>query len=520
MTYLKFLLSLGIGFAIGYVHTGIAIVMLFRPFEEVRFLGLRLQGMIPRRKADMARSVARIFTSDLLREESVAERIGGAEVRKALETLAHEALGRCFGREYGTLRELFGVAGEQAVGRVVESVALEAARALQPWFASPAGEAVVCSGFELLLKRTPAELLPGEEAALSRLVAAKGTALLASPDLEERLREGFRILLPRLAESRRALGDLLPPEARSALLQAVRGSVPAILQRFEQVLLSPQNVEKIKGAVRAGIRSYLLEMEGGLLRNLVRRAALLGRERVFREVDAVVDANLYRLGELVYEEENRAHVEQGVWGALEVLLQRAPADLLGDVAPEEVERLAARAAAWAAARLRLPEAGEALARVLERELLRVFHTSLAEIAELSGAGDRAAERLTRVFGRWASHGGLELLARREEGALAGLLLDTPVGRLSRWVAEDFARELVSQALDRVMPAVASKVPEILRIVDVEGLIEREVLRLPPRELERVIVSVAKRELGAIAWWGGVLGALIVATQSALQRFVF
>jgi hypothetical protein len=520
VNYLRLLLSLAIGFAIGYIHTGIAIVMLFRPFEEFRLLGLRLQGMIPRRKAEMARSIARIFTSDLLREESVAERIAGPDVRRAFEALALDVAGRYLGRPYGSLRDTLGPAGAQVVARALEAVSGEAARTVEQWLTSPAGRAVLRSGVELLLKRTPAELLPGEEANLSQLAAAKGAAGLASPDLAERLRGGLLGLLPRLAQGSKPLGEILPAEARNALSQAVRRSVPAILQRFEQVLLSAPNVEKIKGAVRSGVRAYLLEMQGGLLKNLVRHVAILGRDRIFREVDAVVDANLYRLGELVYEEENRAHLEKGVWEALEAFLRRTPAELLGAVPTETLEGFATQAAAWAARRLRQPDVAEALARLFERELTRVFRTPLRELAALSGAGEGVAERLVEAGAAWAAAGGLGALVARDERALVDLVLDTPIGKPSRFLGEEGPRQFVGLFLDHLMPAVATKVPEILRIVDVEGLIEREVLGLSPRALERVIVAVAKRELGAIAWWGGALGALIGGVQSALQRFVF
>lgn len=521
MDLLRFVLSIAVGFVIGYAHTGVAIVMLFRPFEEIRFLGVRLQGMIPRRRAEMARSVARIFASDLLREESVAERVAGPDVRRAAGALADELLGRFLNREYGTLRQSLGPVRSGVAERALGGVAAEAGLLLREWLASVPGRAVLRSSFELLLERSPSQLLPGEEAALSRLAAARALEALASPGLEGQLRQVLGRLLARASSSARPLGDLLPSAARGALLGALRDSVPALLKRFEQALMTPQNVEKLKGAVRSGVRAYLTELEGGFLKNLVRRVALLGRERVLREVDEVVDANLYRLGELVYEEENRAHVEAGVCEALEAFLSKTPGDLFASVAPEAGRSLVERAAAWSAGQLRRPEVAEALARGLERELSRAFQSPLRELAERAGlGGEEVAERLARAAERWAAGGGLEALVRREAGALSALVLDVPIGRPSRFVSADVRREAVSLALEHLVPAVARNVPEILRIVDVEGLIEREVLLLPARELERVIVSVAKRELGAIAWWGGVLGALVGGTQNVLQRFVF
>jgi len=56
-------------------------------------------------------------------------------------------------------------------------------------------------------------------------------------------------------------------------------------------------------------------------------------------------------------------------------------------------------------------------------------------------------------------------------------------------------------------------------VDVQGLVEREVLGFSPEEVERVILTVAGRELRSITWWGGILGALVGGLQSALSLLV-
>jgi hypothetical protein len=307
----------------------------------------------------------------------------------------------------------------------------------------------------------------------------------------------------------------VPEEAVEAVLRAVRSAVPALLRRFEQVLLSPQNVVKIKGAIRSGIEAYLRETKGGLVKNLARQAALFGRERIFQEADGIVDANLYRLGELVYEEENRAHVDAAIEESLGAFLKRTPSDLLGSLPPETLDLLYDRAAAWVCRHLRRPESTAALARLLEGEVERLFRMPLREVAEVSGIDAGAAERWARGLARWAAEGGLESLARREGPLLARAVMTIPVGRPDRFLPEALAREIAALALDQMMPVVSSKVPEILRIVDVQALIEREILEFSPREIERLILSVARRELRAITWWGGVLGTAVGGVQTVM-----
>ncbi|NOY45592.1 MAG: DUF445 family protein, partial [Deltaproteobacteria bacterium] len=80
---------------------------------------------------------------------------------------------------------------------------------------------------------------------------------------------------------------------------------------------------------------------------------------------------------------------------------------------------------------------------------------------------------------------------------------------------EVVRDLVGVAFQRLMPVIADQVPAVLSIVDVRGLVERQIQAFSPAEVERVILQVAQRELRAITWWGGVLGAAVGGVQAGL-----
>ncbi len=515
MDVLSLALPPAFGFAIGYVTNALAIRMLFRPYREVRFLGLRFHGMIPRRKADIAGTVSRTVVSELLKEESVALRIGGPEVRGAVRELVLDLSRRYLGAEYGTLRRALGPGRAAALEGALPRVLGEAARAAQEWASTPEGVRFAERAVGGLLDRRLSELLRGEEAAAARSAASKLAGLARAPDLEERVRPAVVRGLSALANAASPTGMLLPEGVREGIESALGQAVPLLLQRFEEALLSPGNVERLKAAVRGGIEAYLLETEGGLVKNLARQAALLGRNRIYREADEIVDANLHRLRELVHQRENRERVERGIREGLDRLLAKTPGELLASLPPETLAGLHDRLAAWVCSQLRRAEVAEAAERLFERELSVLFDTPLRELLAPRDQGEAALANWSRGLAGWAASGGLAALAEREGPALVEALLDAPVGRPSRLLPEGLLAELLDLALDHLMPVVSAQVPEILRIVDVRGLIEREILAFSPREVEEVILSVARRELRSITWWGGILGALVGGFQAAL-----
>lgn len=515
MDFVRLALPPAFGFLIGFATNALAIRMLFRPYREVRVLGLRFQGMVPRRKTDIAATVSRTVVSELLKEQSVARRLGGPEVRDALRGFVLDLLERYLGREYGSLAEALGPERTRALEGELVHLVRRVGGAAERWLRTPEGIQFLEHLLGTVLERSPADLLRGEE----RLVvqAALGTVaqFLAAPDLEAKVRPAVARALVALASAGVPLRDVLPEGVRAAALTAVQSAVPALLRRFEEALLSPPNVEKLKVAVRSGIEAYLLETEGGFVKNVVRQAALVGRNRIFREADELVDANLHRLGELVYQEENRARLEVGVAEALDRVLGHTAAELLASLPPETLDRLHDQVASWACVQLRRAPVAEAVTQVLEREFEALCQTPLRDLVRAAGAPEGVARRWAVQLAERASGGGLQNLAGREAPGVIYALLRAPLGRPARYMPLPLVAEVADLALDHLMPVISAQVPAILTIVDVQGLIEREILGFSPEEVEAVILSVARRELRTITWWGGVLGALVGGVQSGL-----
>lgn len=64
---------------IGYVTNYIAVVMLFRPHRPRRFLGLTLQGLVPRRQNEIAKSLGAMIERDLFSHADIQQALQSAE---------------------------------------------------------------------------------------------------------------------------------------------------------------------------------------------------------------------------------------------------------------------------------------------------------------------------------------------------------------------------------------------------------------------------------------------------------
>ncbi len=73
-----------IGGIIGYLTNRLAVKMIFRPIKPKNILGFKLQGLMPRRQADMAKSIGTVVGDHLVRHEDIANGLSKIDLDKML----------------------------------------------------------------------------------------------------------------------------------------------------------------------------------------------------------------------------------------------------------------------------------------------------------------------------------------------------------------------------------------------------------------------------------------------------
>lgn len=74
-----------VGALIGWVTNYLAVKMIFHPRRPLRFLGLRIQGLVPRRQSDLAAKIGQTVESRLLTHEDIQEALRSPEVVAEIE---------------------------------------------------------------------------------------------------------------------------------------------------------------------------------------------------------------------------------------------------------------------------------------------------------------------------------------------------------------------------------------------------------------------------------------------------
>ena len=115
--------------AIGWITNWVAIKMLFRPHREINFGLFKIQGLIPKRKAEIGTGIANIIQNELISVKDVISNIDREEFSKRLNSLIDEVLDKNLKKKvkekFPLLQMFFTDKVAKDVGNTIKDIVME-----------------------------------------------------------------------------------------------------------------------------------------------------------------------------------------------------------------------------------------------------------------------------------------------------------------------------------------------------------------------------------------------------------
>jgi len=313
--------------------------------------------------------------------------------------------------------------------------------------------------------------IPKNKARLAKSIGRTvGEKLLTPKDLLDELhRAGFRdtldakltALIKHLLEVERgSLRELLPPGVIGEVERALAGLGPAVGDRVATWTATPAFEVKVREALarlrkELGDRPVSEVLTESRRQELAAQAATLAAELLDESRRAEQRSAAARIGDAVLrlagEERTKAFIEKAVHDALGRAGTRTWSDVLDAIGEDVVVQ-------W----------------MLE-----------------AGRSPRAHD-----------------LAAEGAGTAALALLDRPIGRPARFLADDAPARLGALAGPAVWELMEREMPKLVEQLDIPAIVERKVLGFSTARIEEIIRGVTQRELNLIVNLGYLLGAVI------------
>lgn len=498
------------GAVIGYVTNALAIRMLFRPLREYRIGPVRIPftpGIIPRQRARLADSIARMVGTTLLTPDTLVAHLQRPQVKQAV----HERV-----RQY--------------TGELLQSRILESRNTEQPDYVSTIVIDVISSeSFPAVVRGTVSLFL--------RSVAKLRVGHVV-PHTDIQLEEWIQGIVARIREAR---GELLARHiVRGSVGRFVLQNTP--IKRYvpdtfidQAALFADRHYDEIWQRILHWLRQPVVQHELAvrgrvLLQRILKRLKFMQRffvsagqydKTLDEQMPQIVRDVVQQLEHTIATRETRELMLHEVRVLLTEIIDCTPKQLenkLGVVWERVADRLLINVfretALSSADRLTLVmkqflngvrniSVGDVLRSVYGESSQVIEDNAVAAVLKYVGASgcpndqERRAAVSVRVA-EWRRH-----CQQHVNGRSLGSLLflnDTQKESVDSFITEKFFR--IAEA----------KLPDVVNAVDFESLVRNKVNDLEMLQVEQLLLMVMQRHLKYINIFGALLGAMIGAAQ--------
>ena len=518
MEWLQAALTIVFGALAGGLTNRVAVWMLFHPYVPPAPLGRTigwLQGAVPKNRKRIADSVGGVVGGALLTPEDIASELGDLEdtFRERLHDLALELT-------EGELPALADVLPEDALVEIrrllmrllAEGRGLLADTLDTPEFGEEASR-LVESVLESLSEDRLSDTVDVERIAAARQVIEDWLVrLVDSGALDTTVRWHLNQAVRHILKPGNTLEQLIPPGVVAALEHALKDYLPLAMERLGRLLEDPATRARVERMIGQLLERFMRDLR---FHQRVVAKLIVTQETVTRALNTLEAEGADRMGEVLREPEVQEAMTRNVNEAVVEFLRRPTSKVLGGEGGHHLESTLDSIAKWLVAGARNSASRSFLLDQIEGLLARLGERSWADVLRAVPA--------ERVAG-WAAVGlrsdpGRVLFDSVAE-PLADRMLNSPVGRLDRFLRENAAGRLADILAPPAWAWIAGQVPEVAKRIRIADRISAKIEAFPLQQLEKLVRDISQRELDLIIrlgyLLGGVIGTILVLLQLVLR----
>ncbi len=512
-----------LGAIIGYVTNRIAIKMLFRPLNPKRVLGVRVPltpGVIPRNRFDLARTIARMVSEQLLSPKAIREQLDSPEFRSNLKQWIGERRRTLMQRPILQQAQddgmVNGHADADGIGQGGRSAFPEelVEELLAAFLKSPQCARMAQSLAEQVTSdvgsKRISEITSAEQ--LADFVHGNVLPALGNEELGNTASEFVNNWLRDQFNQNKRLKEYLTPENLEAVQSLIRNNLPTATWLIFNWLRQPDMSDK------------LVKIGQDMVEETVSHQGLM--TRVILSISGKKDEAIRDMPNII---------AKVIDDAEEALRTPEMQTLISDAVGVTLDRISARRIKW------LIGHNEQTIYWMADRATRGAFTALSETSEASvreAAGRFYEKNSQTTLGEMAERT-LGVQTAVVSGVTTNLMLDyltdpaTPrhITGMARQLgsngdgnedpvtlesliplSDETAERLDEYLADQTIGFLSEQMPELSRILDVETLVTNRINSFDVKDVEDLVMSISGRHLRWINWFGAGLGAIIGLIQ--------
>ena len=507
----------------GYAGAWLAVRMLFRPRQPFKVLGITLfpQGMIPRHRDRLANAIGKAVGQELVSQETIIEELFGKEfLSRKIQGVVDSYTEDLLSQNYPSLIEALPANIREPVLDAISSLQLKISEHIENVLQSEETVASI-SGFvtrrvDEFLSRRISETF--DEETFNKILGFLETRIRSAarePTLEAKIKDFISRRVNDLANTETPLGEMFTADAIALLKEKAVEQIEPIVHQLAEIATAERTRKQIGALIKREVHDYYEQLP-------FFKKFFVSRENLLDEVDDLVNDSLpKRVEETLRGDFFANEAFNFINTSIDNALSRPIPELIGKIAPEQLERLKAQISKNVLSLLQGDEMMNSVSAYLTDTLSKLRPHSIDAV--LQTLHPESEEKLKKLL----SNGLLNILSREETSNIINSVLSkqienflaAPIGRLSNHISEDKVRQAGKSLTETIISAAKEKLPEAIREFDIGGVVREKINNYPSEKLEALVMSVAKEHLRKIELFGALFGLLIGIAQ-AIQFYFF
>ena len=309
---------------------------------------------------------------------------------------------------------------------------------------------------------------------------------------------------------------MFTPDAVELLKEKANEQIEPIIHQLTELATADRTRQQIGALIKREVHEYYEGLP-------FFKKFFVSRENLIGEVDDLVNESLPKKIEETlrgdfFAEEAKTFLNT----TIDNVMARPLSDILGKVAPEQLDRIKSQAKKSIFGLLQGDEMQTSISAYLTDSLHKIRPHSIDAILQM--VHPNAEEKLKKML----STGLLNILNQDDTANIINAalskqmerLLSEPIGKLSDHLSEDQVRNAGKSLTETITQAAKEKLPQVIQEFNIGEVVREKINNYPVEKLESLVMSVAKEHLRTIELFGALFGFIIGFAQALLSYWFF
>ncbi|EPY2305992.1 DUF445 family protein [Clostridium sporogenes] len=500
---MKFLIASIIGGIIGYLTNWIAIKMLFRPYEEKKIFGMKVPftpGLIPKEKTRIAKSVGNAIGEHLLSSEIIVKSLCSENMNNRLKIWIRQKVYSLITTKKtleDKFKEFLDYKYEYFITALKTSLSKLTINNLKNGKNRDKMKEIIKIKLDKILS------LNGNHITNNHIYKQIKASLINNTN-EYLKSDNFKHVLKSLIIENikdeevlnKKIGDIIPSNFSSNIKVYVYRKKDNLSNYINEMLKEEENINKLKNTLKEVINNNVNSFMS-----------------MFVDVNAISDKTIVFLEEYLQREETKEEMVSLVNKSIDKILDTDLQDIIENIPENNKDVIVDETVDILCEKFQNTEMILEIIEKIESHIQG--KSSLNDIIEKINIDPY--KFINSIIDKFIDSENFEVIINNLISDIIENFMKTPIYELTQGNEEGILNTSYQMVKNVYNRFIENQAEEVISILDIASIVEDRINEFDVYLAEEIILEISSKELKAITWLGGLLGALIGILSPILSK---